>query len=103
MKLKSLFTIIIVLYIITLFIIQTICIKMIDFLKRKLEVGDSVIFITPGYRSFTLGRIDSFTKQKVRILTGELSWRGTPEILLQDPHQLVKVDGPELTMYLLKK
>ena len=74
-----------------------------DFLKRELEIGDSVIFITPGYRGYTLGRIDSLTPSKVRVLTGWQSWDGRPNTLLQDPNQLVKVDGPNLTMYLLKK
>lgn len=74
-----------------------------DFLKRKLRVGDSVILIRQGYRMFNLGRVDSFTRQKVRILTSDKRWPGKPFVLLQDPHQLVKVDGPELTMYLLKR
>lgn len=74
-----------------------------DFLKRKLEVGDSVIFMLQRYRGFRLGRVMAFTPQKVRVLTGENSWMGQPITLLQEPHQLVKVDGPELTMYLLKK
>jgi hypothetical protein len=74
-----------------------------DFLKRKLEVGDSVIFITKGYRDYTLGRVDSFTPQKVRVLKGYNKYNNEPEFILQDPAQLVKVDGPELTAYLLKK
>jgi hypothetical protein len=74
-----------------------------DFLLRKLEVGDSVIFITPGYRDYTLGRVDSFTPQKVRVLKGHDKYNGEPEFILQTSDQLVKVDGPDLTMYLLKK
>ena len=74
-----------------------------DFLKRPLAVGDSVIFITKGYRDYTLGRIDSFTPKKVRVITGYCKFHNTPEFILQDPEQLVKVDGPDLTMYLLKK
>lgn len=74
-----------------------------DFLKRPLAVGDSVVFITPSYRSFTLGRIESFTAKKVRVLTGSRSWDNKPQTLLQDSDQLVKVDGPDLTMYMLKR
>ena len=74
-----------------------------DFLKRPLEVGDSVIFITKGYRDYTLGRVDSFTPKKVRVLKGYCKYTNEPEFIIQDPEQLVKVDGPDLTMYLLKK
>lgn len=73
-----------------------------DFLKRNLEIGDSVIFITPGYRQYTLGRVLDFAKSKIRVLTGT-DWRGEARTLLQSPEQLVKVDGPALTMYLLLK
>lgn len=73
-----------------------------DLLGRKLEVGDSVIFIRPHYRELVLGRIDSFTAQKVRVLTGLGSWNNKPNTLLQAPTQLAKVDGPALTMYLVK-
>lgn len=73
-----------------------------DFLKRTLEVGDSVVFITPNYRDFTLGRIHSFTPKKVRVIKGHCKHTGAPEITVQDSVNLVKVDGPELTMYLLK-
>lgn len=69
-----------------------------DFLKRDLTVGDSVIIVTPSYRSFTLARVHSFTATKVRVEYGEYNRK-----LLQDPVQLCKVDGPDLTMYLLKK
>ena len=72
-----------------------------DFLKRDLAVGDSVIIVTPSYRSFTLARVHSFTANKVRV-----DWTspgGYNQKLLQDPVQLCKVDGPDLTVYLLKK
>lgn len=73
-----------------------------DLLGRKLEVGDSVIFIRPSYRELVLGRVDSFTAQKVRVLTGLDNWNSKPHTLLQSPTQLAKVDGPALTMYLIK-
>ena len=56
-----------------------------DFLKRPLEVGDSVIFITKGYRDYTLGRVDSFTPQKVRVLKGYNKYNNEPEFIIQDP------------------
>ena len=72
-----------------------------DFLKRDLAVGDSVIIVTPSYRSFTLARVHSFTATKVRVEYGS-NGRDNRK-LLQDPVQLCKVDGPDLTMYLLTK
>ena len=74
-----------------------------DFLKRKLEVGDSVVYMKVNYRELKLGRIASFSAKKVQIITGNTTWNGKPEILQQMPNQLVRVDGPELTLYLLKK
>ena len=38
-----------------------------DFLKKELKVGDSVIFMTPGYRELTIGRIIRMTDQKATI------------------------------------
>jgi len=35
---------------------------MIDYLGNKLEVGDIVVYITPGYRDYSKGRIIRFTK-----------------------------------------
>jgi len=72
-----------------------------DFLKRDLAVGDSVIIVTPSYRSFTLARVYGFTATKVRV---EYSNSGRDNRkLMQDPCQLCKVDGPDLTVYLLTK
>lgn len=72
-----------------------------DFLGRNLEINDSVIFITKGYRDYTLGRIQSFTPKNVRV--AYKNQYGDLDSLIQDESQLVKVDGPDLTMYLLKK
>jgi len=72
-----------------------------DFLERNIELEDSVIMITPGYRDFTLARVVGFTPQKVRV---SFINPGTNSVrtMLQTPDQLTKVDGPELTMFLLK-
>lgn len=72
-----------------------------DFLKRDLAVGDSVIIVTPSYRSFTLAWVTGFTATKVKVEYSNPG--GYNRKLLQDPVQLCKVDGPDLTVYLLTK
>jgi len=73
-----------------------------DFLGRALELGDSVVIIAPNYRHFVLARVIKFTPQSVRVAYNN-DWNGYGyKELLQSPSQLVKVDGPDLTMYLLK-
>jgi hypothetical protein len=77
-----------------------------DFLGRELALNDSVIIIAPKYRSMVLARIIKFTPTSVRVAFMN-DWNyGKPGYyteLLQTPDQLVKVDGPELTAYLLSK
>lgn len=73
-----------------------------DFLGRPLELDDSVIFITPGYRDYTLGRVIKFTAQKVRVAYQRHKNSDSVSDIIQHSSQLIKVDGPELTMFLLK-
>ena len=70
-----------------------------DFLGRDLAVGDFVIFIRQGYRSFKLANVIGTTPKKVRIKWGDSKWAE----LLQEPSSLVKVEGPDLTMFLLQQ
>lgn len=72
-----------------------------DFLKRKLEIGDSVVFIPPYSKTMTLGRIVSFSPKMVRVVYQD--WYKQEQESSRYPGELVKVDGPDLTMYLLKK
>lgn len=77
-----------------------------DFLGRDLEIGDSVVIIAPGYRDLVLARIMKFTAKQVKVSymnTWNFGKPGRYAELLQYPSQLVKVDGPDLTMYLLKQ
>ena len=72
-----------------------------DFLKRKLEIGDSVILIHPYYERLLLARVTSFSAKGNDCY---VSWGPTGYgKKRQRGDQLVKVDGPDLTMYLLKK
>lgn len=70
-----------------------------DFLGKELAVGDFVIFIRQGYRSFKLANVIGLTPMKVRIKWGDPSWAE----MLQNPTSLVKVEGPDLTMFLLQQ
>ena len=77
-----------------------------DFLGRELELGDSVIIMAPNYRHFVLARVIKFTPMQVRVAfmnTWNYGNPGSYTELLQSPSQLTKIDGPDLTMYLLKK
>jgi hypothetical protein len=74
---------------------------MLDFLKRKIEIGDHVILINPGYKELLLARVDRFTAKG-----NDCYVRWGPGSYYEKRHrgdQLVKVEGPDLVVYLLKK
>ena len=67
---------------------------------RPLEVGDHVIYMMQNYRRMRLARIYAITDSgKVRIRWGDKDW----QTLLQTGDQLVKVEGPDLTAFLLQQ
>lgn len=71
-----------------------------DYLLRPLEIGDHVIYMEQHYRRMKLARIYAFTASgKVRIRWGD---KGR-QTLLQEGTQLVKVEGPDLTAFLLQQ
>lgn len=71
-----------------------------DYLLRPLEVGDFVVFMRQHYREMNLAKIYAFTPSgKVRIRWGDKDW----QTLLQTGNQLVKVEGPDLTAFLLQQ
>jgi hypothetical protein len=72
-----------------------------DFLKRKLNIDDSVVFIPPYSKTMTLGRVVALSPKMVRVIYHD--WRNLEYETSRKPGELVKVDGPDLTMYLLKK
>ena len=74
-----------------------------DFLKRDLTVGDYVIFPGPYAGGMKLGKIIKFTPQQIRV-EWTYKWRdGTVHSrdTIRQSSQCVRVEGPELTMYLL--
>ena len=73
-----------------------------DFLKRDLAIGDYVIFPGPYAGGMKLGRIIKFTPQQIRV-EWTYKWRDQVHSrnTTRQSGQCVRVEGPELTMYLL--
>ena len=74
-----------------------------DFLKRELSIGDYVVFPAPRGGSMKLGKIIKFTPQQIRVEWTYKSYRGDvgSDSAPRYSSQCVKVEGPDLTMYLL--
>lgn len=68
-----------------------------DILNRVLAVGDYVAY--PDSNSMKMGKIDKLNQKMVRVTTGR-EWRSTVN---KYPKDTVKLEGPDLVMYLLKK
>lgn len=80
----------------------------LDALGRPLKVGDPVA-CPKGVTSLMIGRITAMGKKQVRVVKyGESdrisNWKGESEIngKLRYPKECVLLDGPDITMYLLK-
>ena len=73
-----------------------------DFLKRDLAIGDYVIFPAPYASGMKLGKIIKFTPQQIRV-EWTYKWRDQVHSrnTTRQSGQCVRVEGPELTMYLL--
>ena len=68
-----------------------------DILGRVLNVGDYIAY--PDSNSMKMGKIDKLNQKMVRVTTGK-EWRSTVN---KYPKDTVKLEGPDLVMYLLKK
>ena len=68
-----------------------------DLLGRLLAEGDYVAY--PDSNHLRIGKIDKLNPKMVRVATGK-EWRST---INKYPIDTVKLDGPDLVMYLLKK
>ena len=75
------------------------------YLGRQLEVGDSVIFVIPNGRELQLGRVTKLTNKNVRVAyrVDKGYYKGQESSAVRPPKDVVKVDGPDLTMFLLKR
>lgn len=74
-----------------------------DFVGLELKEGDFVAAMRPRYRDLVLGRVIKLTPQKVRVeYKKHYSSRSVMDTHLYDPKSLVKLEGPHLTVKLLK-
>jgi hypothetical protein len=73
-----------------------------DFLNRELAIDDYVVFPAP-YGGMKLGKVIRFTPKQIRVEWTEKSYRGVvaSNSAPRYADQCVKVEGPDLTMYLL--
>lgn len=72
-----------------------------DFLGIELKEGDFVAAMRPRYRELVLGHVIKLTPKKIRV-EYKLHYGNSMDTHLYDPCDLVKLDGPHLTMKLLK-
>lgn len=73
-----------------------------DFLKRELAIDDYVVFPAPRGDGMKLGKIVKFTPKQIRV---EWTYKWRDEVHSQSApryaNQCVRVEGPDLTFYLL--
>lgn len=74
-----------------------------DFLNREITIGDYVVFPAPYGQGLKLGKIVKFTPQNMRVEWTRKNYRGMvdTENTVRAVKECVKVEGPDLTMYLL--
>ena len=72
-----------------------------DFLNRELALEDYVVFPGAYGCGMKLGKIIKFTPKNVKI--EHPGWRGANTSTLRAPGQCVRVEGPDLTFFLLSK
>ncbi len=70
-----------------------------DFLNRDLALEDYVVFPGAYNGGMKLGKVIKFTPKNVRI--EHPVWRGAMTSTLRAPGQCVRVEGPDLTFFLL--
>ena len=70
-----------------------------DFLGRTLQVGDRVIMMAQHAREFKLAQVIKLTPKKVKVAWAEHDWA----TYTTEAERFVRVEGPDLTWYLLTK
>lgn len=73
-----------------------------DYLGQALTVGDAVIIIAKGYRELRLATVTGETPQYIYV-EYQPYLRGDKEKMRQLPTQVIKVEGPHVTMHVLSK
>ena len=77
-----------------------------DFLNRELALDDYVVFPGSYNGGMKLGKIVKFTPKNVKIEHPGWNWRtnnGQITTTLRDSSQVVRVEGPDLTFFLLSR
>jgi len=76
-----------------------------DFLRRDLAIDDYVVFPAPRGAGMKLGKIIKLTPKQIRVeWTYKASWRNNEvmsDSAVRYSKECVKVEGPDLTYYLL--
>ena len=73
-----------------------------DYQNKELALGDYVIFCRPNYRDLTTGRIVKFTPQKIRVIYRRHYGEDNFDVHLIDSGDVVKMDGEDVNVLLLK-
>ena len=68
-----------------------------DKLGRLLTLGDCVVY--PQSNSMIIGTIQKMNPKMIKVASVPKGW---PYESLKYPQDLIKIDGPEVTMYLIK-
>lgn len=68
-----------------------------DKLGRLLNLGDCVVY--PQSNSMLIGTIQKINPKMIKVTNVPKGWPGES---LKYPQDLIKIDGPEVTMYLIK-
>ena len=70
-----------------------------DKLGRELNMGDCVVY--PQSNSMMIGTVIKFTPKMITVKTiGSSGWRGYES--RKHSSDVIKIEGPEVTMYLIK-
>lgn len=79
-----------------------------DFLKRDISIGDHVVFPGPYNSGMKLGQVVKYSKQSIRVQWSRKYYsqmhkttRVAHEETYRNPTECVRVEGADLTMYLL--
>ena len=71
-----------------------------DFLGKELAIDDMVVFNPPKYKGIILGKVIRFTPKGIRV---QYTHQSRVEDTALTSRDVLKIDGPEAVLYLLKR
>lgn len=75
-----------------------------DFLEQKIEIGDEVVFVTPGYRSLCIGKVITKAPKSCQIeYLNDWNYTGRKEVVRQGYCQIIKSPKKTGTMTNLER